>query len=164
MNVIIVGCGRVGAELAKILEKDGHVVTILDKSGDAFDRLAEGMTATKIVGDGTDIETLVRAGIKNADAFVAVTNGDNRNIMAAQIAQTMFEVPNVVCRIYDPLRQKTYKALGLRSISPTIVGAKLLRNDLYYPDGQATSPDRAIAAGDAVPLANPKHSKSAAQQ
>jgi Trk K+ transport system NAD-binding subunit len=77
--------------------------------------------------------------------------------MAAQIAQTMFEVPNVVCRIYDPLRQKTYKALGLRSISPTIVGAKLLRNDLYFPDGQVTSPDRAIAAGDAVPLANPKH-------
>lgn len=157
MNVIIIGCGRVGAELAKILEKDGHVVTIVDKNGDAFDRLAEGMTATKVVGDGTDMETLVRAGIKNADAFVAVTNGDNRNIMAAQIAQIMFEVPNVVCRIYDPLRQKTYKALGLRSISPTIVGAKLLRNDLYFPDGQVSSPDRAIAAGDAVPLANPKH-------
>lgn len=157
MNVIIVGCGRVGAELTKILEKDGHVVTIIDKDGSAFERLAEGLDATRVVGDGTDMETLVRAGVKDADAFVAVTNGDNRNIMAAQIARTMFEVPNVVCRIYDPLRQKTYKALGLRSISPTIVGAKLLRNDLYFPDGQVTSPDRAIAAGDAVPLANPKH-------
>lgn len=161
MNVIIVGCGRVGAELAKILEKDGHVVTIIDKNGDAFGRLDEGLTATRVVGDGTDQETLVRAGINDADAFVAVTNGDNRNIMAAQIAQTMFEVPNVVCRIYDPLRQKTYKALGLRSISPTIVGAKLIRNDLYFPDGQVSSPDRAIAAGDAVPLANPKRGQVA---
>ena len=158
MNVIIVGCGRVGAELAKILVKDGHEVTILDKDADAFGRLPEELAVTKVVGDGTDMETLVRAGVKSADAFAAVTNGDNRNIMAAQIAQRMFEVPNVVCRIYDPLRQKTYKALGLRSISPTIVGAKLLRNDLYYPDGgQAASPDRAIAAGDAVPLANPQH-------
>lgn len=156
MNVIIVGCGRVGAELAKILHNDGHTVIVIDKDADAFGRLQDGLDVTKVVGDGTDMETLVRAGIKGTDAFVAVTNGDNRNIMAAQIAQRMFDVKNVVCRIYDPLRQKTYKGLGLRSISPTIVGAKLLRNDLYNPDGQATSPDRAIAAGDAVPLRNPQ--------
>ncbi|HEY7974969.1 MAG TPA: NAD-binding protein, partial [Ktedonobacterales bacterium] len=92
MNVIIVGCGRVGAELAKILDKDGHVVTVIDKDADAFGRLSEGLEVTTVVGDGTDMETLVRAGIKSADAFAAVTNGDNRNIMAAQIAQRMFEV------------------------------------------------------------------------
>jgi trk system potassium uptake protein TrkA len=151
----------VGAELAKILDKDGHVVTVIDKDADSFARLQDGLGVTKVVGDGTDMETLVRAGIKSADAFAAVTNGDNRNIMAAQIAQVTFEVPNVVCRIYDPLRQQTYKGLGLRSISPTIVGAKLLRNDLYNSDGRTTSPDRAIAAGDAVPLRNPQHGGAA---
>lgn len=156
MNVIIVGCGRVGAELARILDIDGHEVTMIDQESDAFNRLADGLGVKTLVGDGTDMETLVRAGIKDADAFAAVTNGDNRNIMAAQIAQRMFDVPNVVCRIYDPLRQQTYKALGVRSISPTIVGAKLLRNDLLGADGRVVSPDRAIAAGDAVPVRNPQ--------
>ena len=161
MKVIIVGCGRVGAELAKILERDNHDVTIIDRDADAFERLDAGVDVTKVVGDGTDMETLQRAGIQSADAFAAVTNGDNRNIMAAQIAQRMFDVPHVVCRIYDPLRQQTYKALGLRSISPTIVGAKLLRNDLYNPEGRSASPDRAIAAGDAVPTRNPQQPESA---
>jgi trk system potassium uptake protein TrkA len=156
VNVIIVGCGRVGAELAKYLSMDGHDVTVIDQNADAFDRLAEGLAVKTLVGDGADMETLKRAGIREAQAFAAVTNGDNRNIMAAQIAQRIFNVPNVVCRIYDPLRQQTYKALGLRSISPTIVGAKLLRNDLYNPEGRGASPDRAIAAGDAVPLRNPR--------
>lgn len=156
MNVIIVGCGRVGAELARILSIDGHSVTVIDQNAEAFSRLADGLNVNTLVGDGTDMETLIRAGINDAQAFAAVTNGDNRNIMAAQIAQRMFNVPNVVCRIYDPLRQQTYKVLGLRSISPTIVGAKLLRNDLYNPEGRSASPDRAIAAGDAVPLRNPQ--------
>ena len=156
VNVIIVGCGRVGAELAKILSLDGHDVTVIDQDAGAFDRLAEGLPVKTLVGDGTDMETLKHAGIREAQAFVAVTNGDNRNIMAAQIAQRMFEVPQVVCRIYDPLRQQTYKELGLRSISPTIVGAKLIRNDLYNPEGRGSSADRAIAAGDAVPLLNPQ--------
>lgn len=160
MKVIIVGCGRVGAELAKILDIDGHDVTVIDKDAGAFNRLADDLNVTTVVGDGTDMETLIRAGIREADAFAAVTNGDNRNIMAAQIAQRMFEVQHVVCRIYDPLRQQTYKVLGLRSISPTVVGAKLLRNDLYNLDGRpekgAATADRAIAAGDAVPLRNPQ--------
>ena len=156
VNVIIVGCGRVGAELTKYLSMDGHDVTVIDQNAEAFDRLADGLAVKTLVGDGADMETLKRAGIREAQAFAAVTNGDNRNIMAAQIAQRIFNVPNVVCRIYDPLRQQTYKALGLRSISPTIVGAKLLRNDLYNPEGRGASPDRAIAAGDAVPLRNPR--------
>jgi len=160
VKVIIVGCGRVGAELAKILNRDGHEVTVIDRDADAFGRLEENLDVTKMVGDGTDMETLLRAGIQSADAFAAVTNGDNRNIMAAQIAQRMYDVPHVVCRIYDPLRQQTYKALGLRSISPTIVGAKLLRNDIYNPEGRVASPDRAIAAGDAVPARNPQQTEA----
>ena len=153
VNVIIVGCGRVGAELAKILEKDGHVVTIIDKNGDAFGRLDEGLTATRVVGDGTDQETLVRAGINDADAFVAVTNGDNRNIMAAQVAKHIFGVQKVICRIYDPIRQETYNALGLESISPTIVGAKLMRDALTNPSVRTTSPTQSLAEGRSVPLA-----------
>ena len=155
VKVIIVGCGRVGAELARILSIDDHDVTVIDQNADAFSRLQDGLDVKTLVGDGTDMETLVQAGIRDADAFAAVTNGDNRNIMAAQIAQRMYNVPNVVCRIYDPLRQQTYKVLGLRSISPTIIGAKLLRNDLYNPEGRMASADRAIAGGDAVPVRNP---------
>jgi len=80
------------------------------------------------VGDGTDEDSLKRAGIEEADAFVAVTQGDNRNVMATQIAKHIFNVPKVVCRIYDPLREEMYHALGLETISPTTVGARLLRD------------------------------------
>lgn len=130
MNIIIVGCGRVGAELARLMSLDGATVTVIDRDADSFSRLDDRITVQTIVGDGTDIETLKRAGIEEADGFAAVTNGDNRNIMAAQIAQRMFHVEHVVCRIYDPLRQRTYKLLGLHSISPTVIGAKLLRDTL----------------------------------
>lgn len=130
MNIIIVGCGRVGAELARLMSLDGATVTVIDREPDAFSRLDDSLNVQKIVGDGADIETLKRAGIEEADGFAAVTNGDNRNIMAAQIAQRMFNVNHVVCRIYDPLRQRTYKQLGLHSISPTVIGAKLLRDTL----------------------------------
>jgi trk system potassium uptake protein TrkA len=83
-----------------------------------------------VVGNGVDEEILKRAGIKEADAFAAVTNGDNRNIMASQIAKKIFNVKQVVCRIYDPRRQTTYEQLGLNSICPTLLGADLLFNAL----------------------------------
>ena len=81
-----------------------------------------------LVGNGTDEDDLRRAGIEEADAFIAVTQGDNRNVMAAQIAKHVFDVPKVVCRIYDPLREELYNTLGLETISPTTVGAKLLHD------------------------------------
>lgn len=128
MNVVIMGCGRVGAQLAALLDEDGHKVAILDMEPYSFRRLPANFQGTALVGDGTDEDSLKRAGIEEADAFVAVTQGDNRNVMAAQIAKHIFNVPKVVCRIYDPLREEMYHTLGLETISPTTVGARLLRD------------------------------------
>jgi len=128
MNVIIMGCGRVGAQLAAMLDEDGHKVTILDREPHSFTRLPANFQGKALVGDGTDEDSLRRAGIEEADVFVAVTQGDNRNVMAAQIAKHVFNVPKVVCRIYDPLREELYHILGLETISPTTVGAKLLHD------------------------------------
>ena len=127
MKVVIMGCGRVGAQLAALLAADGHTVTVLDTDAYSFRRLPPEFNGTALIGSGADEETLRKAGIEEADAFVAVTQGDNRNIMAAQIAKHVFNVPKVMCRIYDPLRQELYKTLGLETISPTTVFAQLLR-------------------------------------
>jgi len=128
MNVVIMGCGRVGAQLAALLEEAGHKISILDTDTYSFRRLPPSFKGTALVGNGTDEETLKKAGIEEADAFVAVTQGDNRNVMAAQIAKDVFNVPKVVCRIYDPLREELYHTLGLETISPTTVAAQLLRD------------------------------------
>ncbi|MGB2798250.1 MAG: TrkA family potassium uptake protein [Dehalococcoidia bacterium] len=128
MNIIIMGCGRVGAQLAELLDRDGHKVTVLDVEQYSFRRLPENFGGTALVGDGTDEDALKEAGIEDADVFVSVTQGDNRNVMAAQIAKHIFNVPKVVCRIYDPLRKDMYSALGLETMSPTIVGANILRD------------------------------------
>lgn len=126
MKIVILGCGRVGATLATQLDKAGHTISVIDTSSDAFQRLDSKFRGKKIVGNGVDEEVLRRAGIETADAFAAVTNGDNRNIMTSQIAKELFHVPKVVCRIYDPLRQMTYNELGLETICPTIIGADML--------------------------------------
>ena len=131
MNIVILGCGRVGSTLATMLDRAGHTVSIIDFSSEAFRRLQPDFSGTTIVGNGVDEEILIRAGIKEADAFAAVTNGDNRNIMSSQIAKEIFNVKKVVCRIYDPIRESTYHELGLETISPTIVGAQLIFEALF---------------------------------
>lgn len=131
MNVVIMGCGRVGSRLAVMLEREGHQVTTVDVNAYQFTRfLPESFEGRKIAGNGIDQDVLRRAGIEEADAFVAVTAGDNRNVMAAQIAKHIFGVPRVVCRIYDPIREEMYQRLGLRTISPTKVMAQLLKDEL----------------------------------
>ena len=130
MKVIIMGCGRVGAQLASLLDAEGHKVTVLDIDAHSFRRLPPSFGGTALVGDGTDEEMLRKAGITEADAFVAVTQGDNRNVMGAQIAKNIFNVQRVICRIYDPLRKDVYEALGLEAVSPTTVFAQLLRDKL----------------------------------
>jgi trk system potassium uptake protein TrkA len=130
VNIVILGCGRVGAALATKLDKAGHNVTIIDASSDSFQRLDPQYNGEKVVGNGTDEEILKRAGIEKADAFAAVTNGDNRNIMASEIAKEIFHVKKVVCRIYDPIRQTTYNLLGIDTICPTTIGAEMLFNSL----------------------------------
>src|SRR6266511_1506195 len=117
------GCGRVGARLALQLTNANHDVTVLDVKSSAFARLGDDFPGTTLIGNGIDGDVLRRAGIERADAFVAATQGDNRNIMASQIAKHVFGVKSVVTRIYDPLRSDTFAALGLRALSPTIIGA-----------------------------------------
>lgn len=124
------GCGRLGARLAGLLDASGHNVTILDMDSYAFRRLPSDFHGTALVGDGVDEETLRRAGIEEVDAFLSLTEGDNRNIMAAQIAKHIFNVPRAMCRIYDPLRQEVYDMLGLETFSPTALFAGMLRDKI----------------------------------
>ncbi len=124
------GCGRVGAQLAALLDTEGHQVTILDTDTYSFRRLPSTFNGTALLGNGIDQEALKRAGIEEADAFVAVTQGDNRNVMATQIAKHIFNVPKVVCRIYDPLRRDLYCTLGIEAISPTTIFAQILKERL----------------------------------
>ena len=130
MKVVIMGCSRVGARLAGLLDADGHQVTILDNNASSFRRLPSSFRGTALVGNGIDQEALIRAGIEEADAFFALTQGDNRNVMACQIVKTIFEVRRVICRIYDPLRQEMYASLGLEAISPPTVFADILKEQL----------------------------------
>lgn len=130
LKLVIVGCGRVGSQIASDMDRNGHEVVIVDRDPNQFSRAASRGVLTRdfkgdqVVGNGTDADVLRRAGIEHADGFVAVTEGDNRNIMAAQIAKHVFKVPHVVARIYDPERAETYEKLGLHTICPTIDGAK----------------------------------------
>ncbi len=117
MHVVVVGCGRVGSELAIALEEGGHGVAVIDKNRNAFRRLPEGFQGRTVVGFGFDREHLEQAGIREAGAFAAVTNGDNSNILSARIARETYEVPNVVARIYDPKRAVIYQRLGIPTVA-----------------------------------------------
>ncbi len=130
MKTVIMGCGRVGAELATLLDREGQEVAILDIDPDAFGQLPDGFKGSCVVGNGIDQDVLRRVGLAEADAFVAVTPGDNRNVMASQVAKHIFGVPRVVCRIFDPIRQELYRNLGLETISPTKEVARLLKQAL----------------------------------
>ena len=130
MKVVIMGCGRVGAQLAGLLDADGHDITILDVDAYSFRRLAPTFGGTALIGNGVDEAALKRAGIEEADVFVALTQGDNRNVMAAQIAKHIFDVPRVICRIYDPLRQELYDTLGIEAFSPTTIFAQLVKEKI----------------------------------
>ena len=128
--VIVVGCGRVGAELATTLSVEGQSVVVIDRKTDAFERLGEAFTGATIFGNAMDEEVLVSAGIKHADAVVTATQGDNTNIMVGQMAKSLFGVKRVVVRCYDPVRSDTYAALGLKTICPTRIGAEVMRESL----------------------------------
>ncbi|MBM3245146.1 MAG: TrkA family potassium uptake protein [Candidatus Omnitrophica bacterium] len=130
MYVIIVGCGRVGSELAKLLSQEGFNVVVIDKSQSSFERLSGGFNGLTLVGNGFDLNLLKQAGIEKADAFCAVTNGDNTNLISAQVAKRIFKVPKVMARVYDPHRAHIYAALGLDIISGTILFAAMLRDKI----------------------------------
>lgn len=123
MRFVIVGCGRVGAQLASRLSVQGHDVAIVDRDPVAFRRLSPTFKGQKVEGVGFDRDVLVGAGIERADGFASVTSGDNTNVVSARIARQVFRVPKVVARIYDPRRAEIYRRLGLLTISPTEWGA-----------------------------------------
>ncbi|MFN2608233.1 MAG: TrkA family potassium uptake protein [Acidimicrobiales bacterium] len=117
MHVVVVGCGRVGSELATFLERDGHGVSVIDKNRYAFRRLPERFTGKAVLGFGFDRNHLEEAGVTTADALAAVTNGDNTNILTARIARETYEIRNVVARIYDPRRAAIYQRLGIPTVA-----------------------------------------------
>jgi trk system potassium uptake protein TrkA len=133
MNITILGCGRVGSTLARAMYRDGHTVTVVDVASEAFRRLGTKFKGTRVVGNGMDEDVLKRAGIEKCDVFVAVTPGDNRNIMAAQIAKVVYGVPTVITRINDPIRADTYRSLGIITFCGTTLFSGLMRD--FIQDG-----------------------------
>ncbi len=117
MHVVIMGCGRVGSTLALRLEQLGHSVAIIDRDAGAFRRLSKDFQGRSVVGIGFDRETLTEAGIEQAEAFAAVSNGDNSNIIAARVAREQFDVRHVAARIYDPRRAEVYQRLGIPTVA-----------------------------------------------
>jgi trk system potassium uptake protein len=117
VHVVIMGCGRVGSTLARSLEDRNHTVSVIDSNPDAFRRLGPTFTGTKVTGVGFDQDVLDRAGIDGADAFAAVSSGDNSNIIAARVARETFGIQKVVARIYDPGRAEVYQRLGITTVA-----------------------------------------------
>jgi len=128
VHIVIVGCGRVGAALTVELSKAGHSVAVIDKRPDAFDRLPPGFNARTLVGTGFDRDLLEQAGVKDAGAFIAVTNGDNSNIVSARVAREHFHVPKVIARIYDPRRAEIYERLNI----PTVASARWAATQIEF--------------------------------
>ncbi|AMJ41237.1 potassium channel family protein [Anaerotignum propionicum] len=122
--IIIIGCGRLGANLANTLSEGNGNVLIIDKNKDAFRKLSPSYGGLSIIGDATDIDVMLEAQMNNASAVIAVTNNDNANIMVAQIAREMFHIKRVIARLYDPDREYVYNEFGIDTICPAVLSAK----------------------------------------
>lgn len=136
MNVVIMGCGRTGARVASLLDRQGHKVTVVDIRTSAFRILPEDFRGDTVIGTGVDEDVLKVAGIERADSFIAVSENDNRNIMAGQVARTIFNVSQVIMRIYDPIREDTYRRMGYSTVCPTTtISAMIMNQVLPNPNG-----------------------------
>ncbi|HEX7491619.1 MAG TPA: TrkA family potassium uptake protein [Candidatus Limnocylindrales bacterium] len=133
MKIVIVGCGRVGSTLAENLDADGHEVIIFDVKTSAFDRLPETFKGAAIRGDGTDVDVLRRSGAEGSDIFLALTEGDNRNVMAAQVATESLGVAQVIAKINDPVRAAAYAELGIATLCRTNLMVDSVANYLNLP-------------------------------
>jgi trk system potassium uptake protein TrkA len=156
MRVIIMGCGRVGSELSINLLAADHEVTVIDKDPEAFYRYPPGDGARTVVGLGFDRDTLDEAGIKEADAFVAVSSGDNSNIVSARVALERFHVPKVIARFYDPRRAEIYERLNIPTVATTKWGVKQIQLMLFHDRQEVRE---SLGGGDLVRLRvpAPKH-------
>lgn len=134
MNFLIIGCGRVGSTIANALYIDNHDIVIVDHKKSAFSRLSKGFTGKTIVGHAFDKDVLENAGIEHADALAALTNGDNTNIVTAKIARDEYSVPKVVARIYDPVRARIYRGLGVQTVAPVAWTSSKIKDLLVHPE------------------------------
>ena len=132
MRILIIGCGRVGAGLAKTLMGRGHSITIIDKDPLAFDKLGDKFKGQTVLGVGFDREVLLKAGIERADGVAAVTSSDEANVVASRIARDFFHVPRVVARLYDVRQAEIYRRLGIQTIAPTGWGINRIADLLLY--------------------------------
>ena len=135
LYIVIVGCGRLGSGLANQLSRIGHSVVVIDSDEDTFEGLSSDFSGFRIVGDATQLAVLKQAKLKDADIFFATTHGDNVNLMVAQVARKLFNVPQVLARVFDPRREQVYNQLGIETICPTSVAAKMFM--LAVADGRA---------------------------
>jgi trk system potassium uptake protein TrkA len=133
--VIIIGCGRLGANLANTLSENGNNVLIIDKNKTSFRKLAPSFGGMQVEGDGTDLSVLYEAQITDASAIVAVTNYDNTNIMAAQMAKEIFHIDTVIARLYDQDRECVYQEFGIDTICPAVLSSKEIDKLLKDTDG-----------------------------
>jgi trk system potassium uptake protein len=156
MHIIIGGCGRVGAEVADRLSSGEHDVVVIDGTERAFDRLGGGFNGETLVGDITDKDALMRAGIERADGLVAVTDLDNANLMAVEIAKELFGVPRTVARLFNPQREESYRKIGIHYVSGTRLVAKAILNELHagtyplhvaFPDGDVEVVEMLVSRG-----------------
>ena len=154
MFILIVGCGRVGSTVARASLQAGHTVSCLDEDAESHARLELGLDkpwedlgGLFTVGTGLEIDALVAAGIEKADVFIASTDGDNTNIIIAQIAQKRFDVPKVIARVLDPVRAEWYEKQGLQTICPTKVAIEMLTGEVKQAEGNGAAARTAEPAG-----------------
>jgi trk system potassium uptake protein TrkA len=139
VKAIVIGCGRVGSQVAKNLDADGWEVVAIDENEEVLNRLGENWSGGFLAGHGMDLELLREAGIEDADAVVISTNGDNTNLVVGQIAQRRFDVPCVIVRILDPARAELYERLGLEIICPTRTAIETLTNRVLESTAERAS-------------------------
>ncbi|MBS4536480.1 TrkA family potassium uptake protein [Clostridium sp. D2Q-14] len=134
--IIIVGCGRLGSHLASLLSKERKSVVVIDNNEKSFNRLSKNFSGFTIEADAIEEETLLKAKIDKADVIVTTTNDDNTNVMVAQIAKSIYKVPKVIARLFDPSRQEIYEELDIDTICPTILSAIEFKNIIIEAGGE----------------------------
>ena len=137
MNIIIIGCGKVGSKFAQVLSEDGHDVVIVDNDPEALKTLSSSFNGVAVNGVPIDQDVLKQAGIETADALAAVTPDDNVNIMVCQVAKEIFKVPNVIARIYNPNREHVFHHFGLNTICPTDITVEVIRSMMLGDEGNS---------------------------
>ncbi|MDX9788709.1 MAG: TrkA family potassium uptake protein [Desulfobacterales bacterium] len=125
LYIVIVGCGRLGSHLANQLSRVGHSIVVIDKNGETFNDLSPEFSGFRLEGDAVRMTVLKAAKVKNADVFFATTHEDNVNLMTAQVAKKIFQVPHVLARVFDPRRERIFDRLGIETICPTSVAAEM---------------------------------------